>query len=122
MEGSWVLLGLAMAVVLFASLGWGFVISGLSANDSQAVQYSMMVLLASFFFSGFVLSLQTLSQPVRVVSRILPATYGIAFAQDIMLRGEGIDPVYGWSVLGLALALMLFAWLLVRRNLRRARP
>jgi ABC-2 type transport system permease protein len=120
MKGSWLLLGVAFAVVLFGSLGWGFVISGLSKNDSQAVQYSMMVLLASFFFSGFVLSLQTLSQPVRVISRILPATYGIAFARDIMLRGEGLNPVYFWSALGLALALMVLAWLFVRRSLSRA--
>jgi ABC-2 type transport system permease protein len=120
MQGSWLLLGAAMALVLFASLGWGFVISGLSKNESQAVQYSMMVLLASFFFSGFVLSLQTLSEPVRVVSRLLPATYGIVFAQDIMLRGEGLDAVYLWSVLGLALGLMLLAWLLVRRSLSRS--
>jgi ABC-type polysaccharide/polyol phosphate export permease len=80
----------------------------------------MLVLLASFFFSGFVLSLQTLSEPVRVVSRLLPATYGIAFVQDIMLRGEGLDPVYFWSIIGLALFLMLLSWLLVRRSLRRA--
>lgn len=120
MEGSWLLLGFAVAVVLFASLGWGFVISALSRNDTQAVQYSMMVLLASFFFSGFVLSLQTLSEPVRAISRILPATYGIAFAQDIMLRGDGLDPTYLGSVIGLALFLMLLAWLLVRRQLRRA--
>lgn len=120
MQGDWLLLGFAVAVVLFASLGWGFVISGLSKNDSQAVQYSMMVLLASFFFSGFVLSLQTLSEPVRVVSRILPATYGIAFAQSIMLRGRGLDATYLWSVIGLALFLMLLSWMLVRRHLRRA--
>jgi ABC-2 type transport system permease protein len=120
MKGAWLLLGAAIALVLFASLGWGFVISALSGNDSQAVQYTMMVLLASFFFSGFVLSLQTLSEPVRVVSRILPATYGIAFAQAIMLRGQGLDRIYLWSVIGLALFLMLLAWLLVRRHLRRA--
>jgi ABC-2 type transport system permease protein len=120
MKGSWLLLGFALAVVLVASLGWGFVISGRSRNASQAIQYSMMVLLASFFFSGFVLSLRTLSEPVRVVSRLLPATYGIAFAQSIMLRGEGLDPTYLWSVIGLALFLMLLAWLFLRRNLRRA--
>jgi ABC-2 type transport system permease protein len=120
MKGSWVLLGVDVALVLFASLGWGFVISGLSKNESQAVQYSMMVLLASFFFSGFVLSLRTLSEPLRVASRILPATYGIAFTQDIMLRGEGLNPIYFWSIVALALALMLLSWLLLRRHLRRA--
>jgi ABC-2 type transport system permease protein len=120
MEGSWILLGAAVATVLFASLGWGFVLSGLSRTDTQAVQYSMLLLLASFFFSGFVLSLRTLSQPVQVISRILPATYGIAFAQDVMLRGETLNTTYLWSIIGLALALAVLAWLLVRHLLSRA--
>ena len=45
-----------MALSLFASIGVGFVISLASASDAQAVQYTMILLLASLFFSGFFLS------------------------------------------------------------------
>jgi ABC-2 type transport system permease protein len=120
MVGSWVMLGFAMALVLFASLGWGFVISSLARTDSQAVQYTMLILLAGFFFSGFVLSLDTLTQSVRVVSRILPATYGIAFMHDVMLRGKGLNHLDLLGVLALGVVLLILSWILVRRGLRRA--
>ncbi|MGH8944273.1 MAG: ABC transporter permease, partial [Acidimicrobiia bacterium] len=38
---------LIVALVIFASLGLGFALSGLANTDSQAVQYSMVVLLVS---------------------------------------------------------------------------
>ncbi|HXV42157.1 MAG TPA: ABC transporter permease, partial [Anaerolineae bacterium] len=76
MLGTWLSYGLVIAALIFTSLGIGFVISLLAQTDSQAVQYSMIVLLASVFFSGAFLALQTLWEPVRVVSWALPATYG----------------------------------------------
>ena len=59
-------LALTVSLVIFASLGLGFAISGLAKTDSQAVQYSMVVLLLSIFFTGFVL-LDKLTVPVRCV-------------------------------------------------------
>jgi ABC-2 type transport system permease protein len=118
MAGSWWSMGEAIATVLFASLGWGFLISTISKNESQAVQYSMIVLLASFFFSGFVLSLNTLIQPVQIISRLLPATYGIAFLQDVMFRAEGLGTSFLASVLGLGVGLLILARLLLGHRLR----
>ena len=69
---------LTVALVIFASLGLGFALSGLAKSDSQAVQYSMVVLLVSIFFTGFVLPLDQLTVPVRWVSYLVPGTYGIA--------------------------------------------
>jgi len=73
--------------VLFTSLGIGFAISIVSQTDSQAVQYSMIILLASVFFSGFIMSLDMLLPPVRVISWLLPTTYGTLLLRDIALRG-----------------------------------
>ncbi|HEX2993992.1 MAG TPA: ABC transporter permease [Anaerolineales bacterium] len=44
---------LAVVILLFTSLGVGFFISLISQTDTQAVQYSMLLMLASIFFSGF---------------------------------------------------------------------
>ena len=52
-------------LTLFASIGLGFVISLASANDAQAVQYTMILLLASLFFSGFFLSVGQLEGAAR---------------------------------------------------------
>ena len=47
---------LAIALLLVASLGLGLFIAVVSDSERQAVQLSLLVLLASVFFSGFVLS------------------------------------------------------------------
>ena len=60
MLGNWWYFALVIAAVLFTSLGIGFAISIVSQTDSQAVQYSMIILLASVFFSGFIMSLDML--------------------------------------------------------------
>jgi ABC-type multidrug transport system permease subunit len=72
-------------------------------------------LLASVFFSGFILGLDKLLQPVRVISWMLPTTYGTILLRDIALRG--VDP--NWWFLGglvaIGLAMMLISWQLMRR-------
>ncbi|HMN59055.1 MAG TPA: ABC transporter permease, partial [Anaerolinea sp.] len=115
MLGNWGYFALVLAAVLFTSLGMGFVISLISQTDSQAVQYSMITLLASVFFSGFIMSLDMLWQPVRVISWALPTTYGTLLLRDIALRGIELN----WRLLGvlvaIGLVLMLISWRLMRR-------
>jgi ABC-2 type transport system permease protein len=120
MLGSWLYLALVIAAVLFTSLGIGFFISIISQTDTQAVQYSMITLLASVFFSGFIMSLNTLWEPVRVISWMLPNTYGTFLLRDIALRGIAPD----WTLLGglvaIGLFLMLVSWRLMKRLITTA--
>ena len=115
MLGNWWYFALVIAAVLFTSLGIGFAISIISQTDSQAVQYSMIVLLASVFFSGFIMSLDMLWEPVRVISWLLPTTYGTVLLRDIALRG--VDPNWGLveGLFAIGLVLMLISWRLMRR-------
>ena len=48
----------------------------------------MLTLLAALFFSGFVLGLDNLTYPVKLISWTLPVTYGIRSFQTVMLLGE----------------------------------
>ena len=73
--------------MLLASLGIGLVIAVISDSERQAVQLSLLLLLASVFFSGFVLAISEFTEPVRVLAYMLPVTHGIRLMQDIMLRG-----------------------------------
>ena len=52
------------------------------------MQLSMLVLLASVFFSGFVLPLDQFITPLRYRRLRLPVTHGIQLLQDFMLRGS----------------------------------
>ena len=112
----------AWVVVLlsFASLGLGLLISTVVDSERQAVQLSMLVLLASVFFSGFVLPLDQFITPLRIAAYSLPVTHGIQLLQDFMLRG-GTNA--GWELEVLAVigvVLFLLTSFTVRRNLRSA--
>jgi ABC-2 type transport system permease protein len=120
MLGNWTDFALTVAALIFTSLGLGFLISLLARTTSQAVQFSMIVLLASIFFTGFFLSIQALWPPVRVLSWMLPATYGIQLLQNVMLRGELASPEMVANLALIGLNLFLLAWLLLHRALARS--
>ena len=115
MLGNWVNYALVILALMFASLGFGFFISLVAQSDSQAVQYTMILLLTSVFFSGFLMSLEMIWKPVRVISWALPTTYGIVLLRDIMLRGlpPSILLLGGMTAIGVGLCIV--DWLLLRR-------
>jgi ABC-2 type transport system permease protein len=93
---------LVMALVTFASLGLGFLVSALARSQLQAVQVSMLLLIGSVFFTGFLFPLGDMEQPGVGISYFLPATYAIRALQDVMIRGEAISffDVGGLVVIG----------------------
>jgi ABC-2 type transport system permease protein len=116
MLGSWLLLLLVIVSMLMASIGIGFLIAELSRSTTQAVQMAMAVLLASVFFSGFVLSTQFFTGAGTAVSLVLPATYAIEALRDVMLRGAVIRTVPYAVLPTVGLALFAINWLLLRRT------
>ncbi len=120
MQGGGWSFGLITAALLLLSTGMGFVISLLSETDSQAVQYAMILLLASVFFSGFFLPLESLWWPVRSLSWLLPSTYGIMMYRDLMLRGVSPDLLPMAALLGMGLTYFLLTLILLRRFLQPA--
>ncbi len=121
MLGNWGDFALVVAGVLFTSLTIGFIISIISQTDSQAVQYSMIVLLAAVFFSGFIMSLDMITPQVRIISWAIPTTYGAILLRNIMLRGDGPNLLYIGGLYAIGLGLLVIAWLLLRRLFSRAR-
>lgn len=109
-----------VALLSFSSLGLGLFISTIVDSERGAVQLAMLVLLASVFFSGFVLPLDQFITPLRIAAYGLPVTHGIQLLQDFMLRGF-TNSRWELYVLG-AIALVLFGltWGTVRGNLRSA--
>jgi ABC-2 type transport system permease protein len=118
MIGRWSDYVIAVIVLLLTSLAVGFFISLVSQNDTQAVQYSMLLLLASIFFSGFFLDMRLMWEPMKAFSYILPATYGMNIMKDVMLRGLPLPLVFigGLSLIGIIL--FLADWIILRRMMQ----
>jgi ABC-2 type transport system permease protein len=114
LAGSLPLYALVICLIILVSLGFGFLISNFARSDSQAIQFSMVLLLASIFFSGFFLSLYLFKWPAQVISWLLPATYGLEMLQDIMLRGIQPDEWLFLVLGGFAAVLFVANWFRLR--------
>ena len=114
------LIAATIGLLLLASLGLGLFVATISDSERQAVQLSLLLLLASVFFSGFVLSIDEFNAPVRALAYALPVTHGIQLLQDLMLRGS-TTVSWQFAALGIIAAVTLFAaWLLLRRSMAKA--
>jgi ABC-2 type transport system permease protein len=98
-QGDVRLFALEIFLLVMASLGIGFTISAISSTDTQAVQFSMLMLLGSIFFSGFSLPLDSFRIGVQYLAAILPLTHGSLVLQEEMLLGHLFHP---YSILALA--------------------
>jgi ABC-2 type transport system permease protein len=117
-DPTWIVLVVLLLVA--ASLGLGLLIAAVSSTEPQAVQLSLLFLLASVFFSGFVLAIDEFSEPVRTLIYALPVASGIRLLGDFMFRG---GTVVSWQITlmaGLAIAYVVLAWVLLRRVMSRA--
>jgi ABC-2 type transport system permease protein len=119
MLGNWGDYAIVIAALLFAALGAGFIISLISQTDTQAVQYAMLLLLGSIFFSGFFLDLRLMWEPLSALSRILPATYGIQLLQNVMLRGGELNPILIGGLVTISIVVFLLSWLLLHRKMKQ---
>jgi ABC-2 type transport system permease protein len=113
-------IALVALLLIASSLGLGLLVAALSDSEPQTVQLSLLVLLASVFFSGFVLAINEFSEPIRSLIYALPVASGIRLLGDFMFRGGTVVGWQIWLMAGLAAAYILLAWLLLRRVMARA--
>lgn len=120
MLGDPALLAGIIGLLILSSLGLGLLIAAISDSERQTVQLSLLLLLGSVFFSGFVLAIDQFSEPVKSLTQILPVTSGIRLISDVMMRGS-TDVAAGMATLALlAVGFTSVAWLLIRLAMRRA--
>ena len=115
MLGNPLLFVLTLTLVATASLGWGILISLFSRTQSQAVQFSLLLLITSVFFGGFFLALSSLTDAVRSLSYALPVTYGVHALREIMLAGREpgagiLLPLIGMSVGFYLASVLVYTW------------
>jgi ABC-2 type transport system permease protein len=118
MIGNWLNFALVILALMFASLGIGFVISLVSETTTQAVQYAMLVLLFSIFFSGFFLDLRLMWDNIRFLAWTIPATYGMQMLQEIMFRANPPNFITLAGLTGIGLLFFIISWFLLMRQMR----
>ena len=112
-------IALAIGLLLLASLGLGLLVAVISDSERQAVQLSLLVLLASVFFSGFVLAIDEFTPLVHALTYLLPVTHGIRLLQDLLLRGS-TNATWEYGALAAIAAVTLFlSWAVLRRSMTR---
>ena len=91
----------ATVLYVFALLSLGLLISTRAANQIQALQMTMIFLLPSVFFSGFIFPRETMPWIFYAIGSVLPATYYIELERAIVLRGANLGD-FGMNIVVLA--------------------
>ncbi len=89
LRGSWLMLLLLSAVFLMPALGQGLVISAIAKNQFIASQLALITgFLPAFLLSGFLFEIDSMPQPIRSFTQLVPARHFIASLQTVFLAGD----------------------------------
>ena len=96
-------------VYIFALLSLGLFVGTKAENQMQALQMSMVFLLPSVFFSGFIFPRETMPAIFYAIGSVLPATYYIELERAIVLRGASLQDFWLNIILLAGMGLGLFS-------------
>jgi ABC-2 type transport system permease protein len=119
-EGSFVWLGLATLVFLFAALGLGVFISSVTRSQQVAFQAAILAsLLPSLILSGMVFPIQNMPLPIQAISMLVPPRYFVSVLREIILKGAPFVDLWPemLALLGLGIGFNLLAASRTRKSL-----
>ena len=96
-------------IYIFSLLSLGLLISTRAQNQMQALQMSMIFIMPSVFFSGFIFPRETMPWIFHAIGDVLPTTYFIELSRAIILRGASLEEFGMHLVILGAMGLGLFA-------------
>jgi len=119
MAGNVLAMMFATLVYVFALLSLGLLVATKAENQMQALQMSMVFMLPSVFFSGFVFPRETMPWIFQALGALLPATYFISLARAIILRGAHFFEYWPHLLVLIIMSILLFAFcaLLFRKKI-----
>jgi ABC-2 type transport system permease protein len=107
--GSVTALSVATLVYIFTLLSLGLLISTRAQNQIQALQMTMVFMMPSVFFSGFIFPREAMPWIFSAIGALLPATYFIELMRAIILRGASLADFWMNLVILTGMGLGLFA-------------
>jgi ABC-2 type transport system permease protein len=95
-------------VYVFALLSLGLLVGTKAENQMQALQMSMVFLLPSVFFSGFIFPRETMPWIFYALGALFPTTYFISLMRAIILRGAYFFEYWPHLAILIAMSILLF--------------
>ncbi|HEU5071958.1 MAG TPA: ABC transporter permease [Verrucomicrobiae bacterium] len=111
---------LATLLFVFTLLSLGLLISTKAANQMQAMQMTMALILPSVFFSGFIFPRETMPEFFYWISTLIPATYFIELMRATMLRGATVADYWHYYAILAGMGLVVFTLAATRFRTRLA--
>jgi len=110
-QGSLLLFAALSSLFLFSSLGLGLLISTVSTTQMQAMQVMVLILLPSIILSGFMFPRENMPQLLHNMGYFIPLTYFLQITRGIILKGVGIEFLWGqvWPLAVFGLAVFTFS-------------
>jgi ABC-2 type transport system permease protein len=107
--GSVTALFMATLLYIFCLLSLGLLLSTRAENQMQALQMSMVFIMPSVFFSGFIFPRETMPWIFQAIGALLPTTYFIELERAIILRGAELGEFWFHLVVLAGMGVALFA-------------
>jgi len=112
--GSLTALSVSTIVYLFSLLSLGLLVSTRAQNQIQALQMSMVFIMPSVFFSGFIFPRETMPWIFYALGALFPTTYFIALMRAIILRGANFFEYWPNLLVLIVMSNLLFGLCAVR--------
>lgn len=108
LRGNFLLLGVATALFLLSTLGFGLFLSTISDTQQQAMMGAFMFFQPAFMLSGFNFPIRNMPEVVQWITYLNPLRYFMTIVRGIFLKGSGIDVLWPqMATLGLMGVLIL---------------
>jgi ABC-2 type transport system permease protein len=109
-RGSLALLYLITAPFIVASLALGLFVSTVVRTQVQAMQLSFVFILPTVLLSGFMFPREAMPPFAQWLGAVFPITYYLRVLRGILLKGVGMDALWGDTLALVAFALVLLAF------------
>lgn len=118
-NGNLILLLVLSGLFLITTLGIGLLISTIANTQQEAMLTTMFTLLPTIFLSGFFFPLAAMPTWLRLISYAIPLRYFLIISRGIILKGIGLNSLWGEviALLIFAIAVMGAASLRFRKSL-----
>lgn len=101
MHGNLLLLYAVVVLFICANLTLGITFSSIAQNQLQAMQMTFFFFLPSILLSGFMFPFRGMPEWAQWVGNVLPLSHFLILVRGILLKGNGIDLLWGhiWPIL-----------------------